>query len=467
MSVSVNESKVMTALIEAEPMLEVSFVGEPVLRSHLDVSALAAGSLAAASIALQRLRQTIRSPRGSAGVQVDRRAADACFIPEQLFTPRGWATEPLWDPLAGNYPVQDGWIRLHTNYANHRRGALQALGLDADQGRESVAKAASGWRGEELEDAVVAAGGCAALMRTRSAWTAHPAGRSIDDEPLVAAVRRTASSDPLTERLADTRTEALPLAGLRVLDLTRVIAGPVCTRFLAAYGADVLRIDPPGFREVPALLPEMTLGKRCAALDLAQRSGRETFERLVVGADVLVCGLRPEALAGLGYDPQPLIDLNPNLIVASLDAYGWAGAWRDRRGFDSLVQMSCGIAADGAELSGRSEPVALPAQALDHGTGFILAAAVIEAVRLLVTTGLASELRCSLVRTAALLQTLSSESPPEAGPSPWSTQDTEGLMTAWGAADHAPLPATLEGLRPDWAVGPGPLGRHAAEWRRG
>ena len=141
---------------------------------------------------------------------------------------------------------------------------------------------------------------------------------------------------------------------MRVLDLTRVIAGPIGTRFLAAYGADVLRIDPPGFAEVPALLPETTAGKRTAALDLTAAAGRAAFESLVATADVLVSGLRADALARLGYDDAALAALNPALIVASLDAYGWNGPWRDRRGFDSLVQMSSGIAAAGAAATGRT-----------------------------------------------------------------------------------------------------------------
>jgi crotonobetainyl-CoA:carnitine CoA-transferase CaiB-like acyl-CoA transferase len=130
-----------------------------------------------------------------------------------------------------------------------------------------------------------------------------------------------------------------------VLDMTRVIAGPVCTKFLAAYGAQVLRLDPPGFAEVPALLPETTAGKRTAALDLRADADRGLFENLVAGADVLVTGLRADALARLDYGDEALTAINPALIVASLDAYGWDGPWRDRRGFDSLVAITRGFRA--------------------------------------------------------------------------------------------------------------------------
>ena len=198
----------------------------------------------------------------------------------------------------------------------------------------------------------------------------------------------------------------LPYSGVRVLDLTRVIAGPVGTRFLAAYGADVLRIDPPGFAEVPALLPETTAGKRTAALDLTAAAGRAAFESLVATADVLVTGLRADALARLGYDDAALAALNPALIVASLDAYGWDGPWRDRRGFDSLVQMSSGIAAAGAAATGADHPVPLPVQALDHACGYLVAAAVGRALTRRLTESAVSRIRLSLIGTANLLWSL-------------------------------------------------------------
>ncbi len=138
------------------------------------------------------------------------------------------------------------------------------------------------------------------------------------------------------------------LAGLRVLDLTRVLAGPVATRFLAGFGADVVRIDPPGWDE-PALEPEVTLGKSCARLDLRRDADRATFERLLSGADVLVHGYRPGALDGLGYGAAARQSLAPGLVEVCLDAYGWTGPWAGRRGFDSLVQMSCGIAQAGQD----------------------------------------------------------------------------------------------------------------------
>ena len=250
---------------------------------------------------------------------------------------------------------------------------------------------------------------------------------------------------------------------MRVLDLTRVIAGPVCTKFLAGYGADVLRIDPPQFEEVASLLPETTLGKRTAALDLTAPADRASFEDLLAGADVLVSGLRTDALTRLGYDDRTLAALNPDLIVARLNAYGWTGPWQNRRGFDSLVQMSCGLAADGATSAGRDEPTPLPVQALDHATGWILAAAVTRALTHRLTDSVTTCVFASLIGTANLLYTLTP--PPDRPPAP-TTDDfaREPSTTAWGPARRVPLPGRIDGIRPYWAHEAGPLGRHAPRW---
>ena len=209
--------------------------------------------------------------------------------------------------------------------------------------------------------------------------------------------------------------------------MTRVIAGPVCTKFLAAYGAQVLRLDPPGFAEVPALLPETTAGKRTAALDLRVDADRRLFENLVADADVLVTGLRADALAGLGYGDGTLTAINPALIVASLNAYGWDGPWRHRRGFDSLVQMSCGIAAAGALAAGRDEPFPLPVQALDHATGYLLAAEVGRALTRRLTRSAVSRIRASLIGTANLLWSLPrpTDLPPAPSPGDFELVDTK------------------------------------------
>ena len=408
--------------------------------SELASATIGVATLAAAELGAARRKESLRK------VSVDRRLAAAAFRCERLQQPVGWTLPAGWDPIAGDYETADGWIRLHTNYPYHREAVTRVLGVPSDKQR--VAAAVKSWNANELESAVVDAGGCAAALRTMDAWRAHPQGTALADEPLCNwDARRT--PHPLPDDVS------APLSAVRVLDMTRVIAGPVGTRYLAAFGADVLRIDPPKFEEVAALLPETTRGKRCAALDLREPGDRSIWERLITQAHVLVHGYRPGAMEALGFPAARLCELNPALVIVRYDAYGWSGPWSDRRGFDSLVQMSTGI----AHPSHDGRPTPLPAQALDHGTGYLIAAAVCRAL----TDGRASAL-ISLARTARLLAELGTDGDPDAA----ELGDTGELLelgdTAWGPARHVRCPGRIEGYEVRWREPAGPLGRHAARW---
>jgi hypothetical protein len=426
------------------------------LPSAFDVTGLATASVAAAALAAAEYHAA-RNDSPVAAVRADSRAACAAFAAEGLFTPVGWSLPDIWDPIAGNYQARDGWIRLHTNYASHR-AAVTGL-LKADD-RDSVLAAVSRWKAADLEAAVVAAGGCAAAMYDRDSWLASVPGAASAAAPAFAVTERPLPGESGAARAE--RPAGRPYAGVRVLDLTRVIAGPIATRFLAAYGADVLRIDPPGFAEVPAILPETTAGKRTAAVSLTTPAGRTTFERLVAEADVLVTGLRADALGRLGYDDTTLTALNPALIIASHNAYGWDGPWRGRRGFDSLVQMSCGIAATG----GGDAPAPLPVQALDHATGYLLAAAVGRALAARLTHGTVSRVLASLIGTANLLWSL--PRPADLGDVPSMPRREEFQLvdtrTAWGKARRIPVPGEIAGTAPELRIEAGPLGRHQPAW---
>ncbi|HPQ94129.1 MAG TPA: CoA transferase, partial [Thiolinea sp.] len=351
------------------------------------------------------------------------------------------------------------WIRLHTNAKAHRKAALTVLGAVSD--RDALRERVRHWDCDELEAAVVAAGGCAATMRTPAAWLEHPQGQAVAAEPLVHWHSR-----PLTGPGAATRPHPpeRPLQGIRILDLTRVLAGPVAGRFLAGFGAEVLRIDPPGWDE-PGVIPEVTLGKRCARLDLHTQPGREALLSLLAGADVLLHGYRPGALAALGLGEQVRHACNPDLIDVGLDAYGWNGPWAGRRGFDSLVQMSSGIAALGMALAGTEIPRPLPVQALDHATGYLLAAAVLQGLRQRAQQGQVLQARLSLARMARLLLSAGHDNQPEAlAPetaadlAPWIEQ------TAWGPAQRVHFPLTLAGCEVHWDYPASRLGSSVAQW---
>jgi hypothetical protein len=445
---------VWTAL-DGDPALHpgVTFIGPGELPSVFAVSDLAAGTVAAAGLAIAELIATRGGERPA--VAVDRRLASLWF--GMTLWPLGWSVPPPWDPIAGDYAGADGWIRLHTNAPHHRDAALAVLRTPAE--KDAVTAAVSRWRIDELEAAVVRQGGCAAAMRDLVAWADHPHGRAVAIEPVAWLDPGDAAPD-VDWPVARDR----PLAGIRVLDLTRVLAGPVATRFLAGYGADVLRIDPPGWDE-PGVVPEVTQGKRCARLDLRRPEDWRVFDGLLASADVLVHGYRPDALTRLGLDPATRRRLRPGLVDVALDAYGWSGPWRERRGFDSLVQMSSGIAAAGMRRYGADKPRPLPVQALDQATGYIMAAAVVRGLTRRLTEGVGSGTRTSLARTAALLSSAGTIDRSESFAEP-SDADFDAAIeaTGWGPARRMKPPVEVEGAAMRWDRPAGALGTAEPVW---
>ncbi|VVE87067.1 CAIB/BAIF family CoA transferase [Pandoraea bronchicola] len=449
--------------------INLTISGNGALPCAFPYTDFATASIASATLAIAGLAA---GPAGEYGladnaaipaVNVDRRLASFWF--QTSLRAQGWASPPMWDPIAGDYRAADGWIRLHTNAPHHRAAALSVLGVDAD--RDAVARVVATWQADALETAVVAQGGCAAAMRTLAQWDAHPQGEAVAREPLLhwetfdigpaaGANRDIASWKPMRER---------PLSGIRVLDLTRILAGPTATRFLAGFGAQVLRIDPPGWDE-PGTVPEVVLGKRCARLDLKQADGRATLETLLREADIVIHGYRPDALEHLGLGAARRRELNPMLIDVSLDAYGWQGPWQARRGFDSLVQMSAGIADAGMRAAGAQRPVPLPGQGIDYATGYLMAAAAVRALALRQSQRVGSTVRASLARTARLLVM---HRTPEPAPSLLAAETPEDLSpriedTSWGPVRRVAAPMSVAGAPVDWALPAMALGTATPRW---
>ncbi|MBT1002566.1 CoA transferase [Paenarthrobacter sp. DKR-5] len=430
--------------------------GTTVLPSVFPVADFCSASVGTAGLAAAALARALGA--APAAVTVDRGLTAHWFGTSLI--PQGWKVPPAWDALAGDYPTSGGWIRLHTNAAHHRRAALAALGLPADTAsRTEVADVVARWRAKDLEEAVVAAGGCAARMLTKAQWRAHPQGSAVASEPLV-HWRERAPREPR----AATGTPERPLRGVKVLDLTRVLAGPVATRFLAGLGADVLRIDPPGWSE-PSIEPDTTLGKRCARLDLTVPGDREIFSGLLAEADILVHGYRPSALDRLGFGDDELAERHPGLVNLSLNAYGWTGPWADRRGFDSLVQMSSGIADAGMRATVSAVPRPLPVQALDHATGHLLAAAALNAwsARL---GGRVFQARLSLARTATeLLAVHGAGLDDGTSVPPAASFRSTPEETAWGPALRLEPPVHFAGTRIEWHLPARGTGSADARWQ--
>lgn len=434
------------------PHTPIPFTGSGALPSAFAVTDLACASIGAAGQAVAELlrQQTGHVP----AVEVDRRLASFWFATS--LRPIGWDVPPLWDPVAGDYATRDGWIRLHTNAPHHRAAAERVLGACAD--RAAVAAKVAQWSSAELEQAVVEAKGCAAQMRSLAQWQQHPQGQAVNAEPLV---HFTADHDEIASSWSGSQTQ--PLAGLKVLDLTRVLAGPTASRFLAGLGANVLRIDPPSWNE-PGVVPEVTLGKRCARLDLHAPADRALFENLLKGADILLHGYRADALERLGFGAERRRQLAPGLIDVCLNAYGWSGPWQNRRGFDSLVQMSSGIAEAGQRWKHADKPTPLPVQALDHATGYLMAASAIRLLTERLKTGRGGSARLSLARTAQLLI--------EQGPGPNEAlraedeqdQNPRVEQTPWGPAHRLLAPVTISGTPLHWALPATELGSHRPQW---
>ena len=425
----------MTLLQDLAPSGAYHVTGAGRRPSAFAVSALATASIATVGVEMAGLIRALNLAAETPEVVVDQRLASLWF--GWSFRPQGWEMPNAWDAIAGDYRTRDGWIKLHTNLPHHRAAALRVLGCAG--AREAVEKAVLGWDGSALENAIVAEGGVAACMRSRAEWLAHPQGIAVASDPLITwrAPRE------VTLRDRPEANAARPLAGLRVLDLTRVLAGPVATRTLAGFGAEVLRIDPPGWDE-PGVIPDISLGKRCAYLDLRTPEALDRLKALLSQADVLVHGYRPGALDALGLDRATRDQLAPNRVEVTLDAYGWQGPWAGRRGFDSLVQMSAGIAATGQDWAEADKPTPLPVQALDHATGYLMAAAVLSALSAAAKGEKVADAHLSLARTAELLAALPLG---EDGPDITAAEDADHAATleqsGWGPGHRLASPLSL------------------------
>lgn len=354
-----------------------------------------------------------------------------------------------WGEFSGFVEARDGWVRLHGNYPHHAEVLRRVLGV---HDRSSLQREVARRDAAEIEDEVTAAGGIAARVRTCQEWAAHPQAWAQQDAEWVNITDR--GERPVLPPSASSSESTVPilLAGVRVLDLTRVIAGPSGTQLLACLGADVLRIDPPHRPELADQHLSAGMGKRSALLDL--RRAPDQLRSLAAGADVIVCGYRPGALAALGLGIEVLEQLAPQAVIVSLSAWGETGPWGHRAGFDSIVQAATGIAA---ECGADGRPGALPVQALDHATGQLLAAQVMEAL----ARARASTLRLSLLGAARAL--LAMPSPPAGAPADLMVPRVQ-VDSAGSVLDAVPPPLRVERKCIERPIGE--YGKAALRWER-
>ena len=423
----------------------VEIVGaDPVLPVRYRIATAAAAALGALGIAVTRLSGKSRR------IRVNARAAAISLRSARYLRIDGKPLPSPWDPLSGFYPVRDGWVSIHCNFPNHRDAAMRVLGTPAE--RERAEAASRSWSGLALEDAIHAAGGCAGYVRSDEQWRRHEQAAAIAAQPLV-EISRIGDAPPEGRRMER------PLGGVRVLDVTRVLAGPTCGKSLAEHGADVLKISAAHLPDSGLVELDTGIGKRSARLDL--RSDSEALRTLVRDADVFVQSYRPGTLGARGFSAEAVAALRPGIVYASLSAWGNTGPWRERRGFDSIVQAVSGM-AHGAK------PRLLPVSAIDYVSGYLMAFGVCVALARRASVGGSWLVRVALARVGKWIVDLGSvpayaheaEELPEA--------ELELLMAEMEAPDgrirYLKPVLELSETPPFFERPPVPLGYHRASW---
>jgi crotonobetainyl-CoA:carnitine CoA-transferase CaiB-like acyl-CoA transferase len=431
---------------------------EPQLPSSFRVAAAAQASIAAAGLAAAHIWK-LRS-RQSQDVAVDMRHAVVECRSERYLRVDGQTPPPAWDAIAGVYKTRDQrFVRLHTNFPHHRDAVCRVLNCKAE--RDDVQAALMRWDAEAFETAAYAAGGVVAMMRSYNEWSDLPQAKALAELPVI-AIEKIGEAAPKPWPRGDR-----PLAGLRVLDLSRVIAGPVAGRTLAAHGADVLLISGPDLPAIPWLTIDTGRGKLTSFVELKSEQGRGCLRDLLSSADIFSQGYRPRALANLGFSPEEAARINPGIVFVSLSAYGHVGPWADRRGFDSLVQTTTGFNHAEGQAAGVDGPKELPAQMLDHATGYLMAFGAMMAKARQSREGGSWHVRVSLAQTGRWLWNLGRLA------NGLKTEDLKGeairpfveeAPSGFGQLRSISHSAKLSRTPASWARPAMPLGSHPPQW---
>jgi crotonobetainyl-CoA:carnitine CoA-transferase CaiB-like acyl-CoA transferase len=431
---------------------------EPVLPSSFRVDTAAQVSIAAAGLAAAAIWKA-RSGRMQP-VSVDIRHAAVECRSERYLRVDNQPPPPAWDAIAGVYTTGDGrFVRIHTNFPHHRDNVCKVLACEPE--RSAVQSALMRWEGEAFEIVAYAGGAVVSLMRSHDAWIATGQARALAALPVM-TMEKIGDADPRPWPAG-----ARPLSGLRALDLSRVIAGPVCGRTLAAHGADVLLISSPDLPAIHWLTIDTGRGKRSAFVDLRSERGRTVLRDLLAGADIVSQGYRPQGLASLGVSPQDAATISPGIVYVSLSAYGHVGPWAGRRGFDSLVQTSTGFNAAEGAAAGTDRPKELPVQILDHATGYLMACGAMMARLRQSREGGSWLVQVSLAQTGRwlwdmgrLVQGLATEDLNASAILPFIEESPSGFGTLRAVRHSAILAETPAA----WSRPAMPLGSHPPDW---
>jgi hypothetical protein len=398
-------------------------------------------------------------------------AEHACveFKSERLYVLDGKAAPSSGSTIGGLHKAADGHVRIHDSFPNHRQNALKLLGLSVDATRDDVANKVSEWKAVHLEDEALRCGAVVTALRSFDEWDELPQAKAVADWPIL--INCITNSPPYTPPIPTSLPSIRCLRGIRVVEMSRVIAAPVAGKTLAVHGADVIWITSPTLPDLPDLDIDLSRGKRTIQLDIKNADDKAKLLDLLRKSDVFIQSYRPGSLAAQGLSAQELTKINPNLILASLNAYGSEGPWSKNRGFDSLVQTCSGINVEDAKRYGADEAArVLPCQALDHGAGYLLATGIMAALYKRATSGGAYEVKVSLAGVMKYLRSLGQYK----GKSGFNRRDferpedvaqyLETRQTGLGelrAVGHA---ARIDGIEVGWEEMPKALGSDDPVW---
>jgi len=438
-------------------------VADPILPTPFRIGETSAAALAAVGLAVSDL-WALRTGRRQQ-IELETRQATASLRSGHYLKMDGAHVSTERNTIMGVYPARNGrWSYLHCNFPNHRAAALSVLGVPED--REAVRKAVAQWDALELEEAIIAAKGAGGMVRTMDEWAKHPQAAAIASLPLMEIVK---IGESTPEKLPD---GARPLSGIRVLDLTRVLAGPTCARTLAEHGADVLKITGAHLPNIGYQEYDTGHGKLSAHLDLRESKDVETLSRLVREADVFSQGYRPGTLGTRGFSPEALAKLRPGLVFVSLCAFGHVGPWASRRGFDTVVQTVSGITSRQGELfpGGAPGPQFYPVSAIDYLTGYLMAFGAMVALARRAREGGSWLVRISLAQTGRWL--VGRGQVPEAQLKDVPKEFTPAELERWSTTSDTPVGRLrhlapvlrLSETPPRWARPSVPLGYNEPVW---
>ncbi|HSV58729.1 MAG TPA: CoA transferase [Variovorax sp.] len=428
----------------------------PGLPSSFAVVTAAQCSIAAAALAACELGHARGTPRQRVSVDIEHAALECT----------GWFSidgkEPeMWDPISGLYRCGEGQVRIHANFAHHREGALRLLGLDpASAQRTDAEHALLQWKALDFESAAAERGLVATALRSFEQWDATPQGQAIAVQPLF-TIERIGDAPQLI--LPPLTAQERPLSGIRVLDLTRVLAGPVGGKALAAYGADVMLVNSPHLPNIAAIA-DTSRGKLSTHIDLQTEDGRAQLQQLLGSAHVFVQGYRPGGLAKLGFSPGELARMRPGIVAVSLTAYGTQGPWARRRGFDSLVQTAMGFNIAEAEAFASGKPRPLPMQILDEATGYLMAFGAAAALWRQQREGGSWHVQVSLAQTGQWLRSLGRLPDGPKAPRPERKPYLEASSSGFGELLAIRHSAQLARTPARWTRPSMPPGSHPPAW---